>query len=731
MSKWIFAILFLTIYGTSCITSNKEKERNSFSSLSKYNLNYNYLSECNYKSLTQVYDNHSLENRDITFRDERLLESTGINTLYPNFPNYKTKEEWEKRKEYLRKHILVCAGLWPIPDKTPLNPEYYHKIYHNDYIVETVTIETYPGFLLAGNIYRPKGNGPFPAILTPHGHFPYGRLNDDTVNSIPARCINLARQGYVVFVYDMVGYNDTRQAPHNFASDSISELYGISLLGLQLWNSIRALDLLRSLPQVDANRIGITGASGGATQSYLLTAVDDRFQAAAPVNMVSNNMQGGDLCENAPGLRTNTFNVEIACMIAPKPLLLVSDTYDWTYNTRNSIMPMIKSIYNLYNAEEKLNNSHFDYVHNYNKSSREAVYDFFGKWLLHQNDETKLREKPFLADSDKNLLAFMNERNSNRTKTFEQLPPSEYHDAPRLDEKGLKSLLKDMYVKQLNQYWPKDRKSLNTFKSVYGTALRHLTDIVMPGAIDCQIMGSTKGKDFVATRFLITMKDKNDWIPCILYKPFTPANSTVIITADRGKDYWVKEGLATPNDLIIKLLHQKCNVIAPDLFKQGEHILQDSTKTRRDENATYFTTYNLTDRQEQIQDILTIIRAIDESDDLSHNIDLYATGNTGITSLLLAAITNDLHRIVLDGDHFDPATDQSMLKLQIPGIMRIGGLKTVLALAAGNYLILYNANPALIFSQVVEVSKLENHKNHFSVTTENMGVDKVMDFLTH
>jgi len=672
-----------------------------------------------------------LENRDITFRDERLLESTGINTLYPNFPNYKTKEEWEKRKEYLRKHILVCAGLWPIPDKTPLNPEYYHKIYHNDYIVETVTIETYPGFLLAGNIYRPKGNGPFPAILTPHGHFPYGRLNDDTVNSIPARCINLARQGYVVFVYDMVGYNDTRQAPHNFASDSISELYGISLLGLQLWNSIRALDLLRSLPQVDANRIGITGASGGATQSYLLTAVDDRFQAAAPVNMVSNNMQGGDLCENAPGLRTNTFNVEIACMIAPKPLLLVSDTYDWTYNTRNSIMPMIKSIYNLYNAEEKLNNSHFDYVHNYNKSSREAVYDFFGKWLLHQNDETKLREKPFLADSDKNLLAFMNERNSNRTKTFEQLPPSEYHDAPRLDEKGLKSLLKDMYVKQLNQYWPKDRKSLNTFKSVYGTALRHLTDIVMPGAIDCQIMGSTKGKDFVATRFLITMKDKNDWIPCILYKPFTPANSTVIITADRGKDYWVKEGLATPNDLIIKLLHQKCNVIAPDLFKQGEHILQDSTKTRRDENATYFTTYNLTDRQEQIQDILTIIRAIDESDDLSHNIDLYATGNTGITSLLLAAITNDLHRIVLDGDHFDPATDQSMLKLQIPGIMRIGGLKTVLALAAGNYLILYNANPALIFSQVVEVSKLENHKNHFSVTTENMGVDKVMDFLTH
>jgi len=154
----------------------------------------------------------------------------------------------------------------------------------------------------------------------------------------------------------MVGYNDTKQVSHTFAKDSISSLYGINLLGLQLWNSMRALDFISSLPEVDTSRMGMTGASGGGTQTFLLTAVDDRIAVSAPVNMVSNVMQGGDLCENAPGLRINTFNVEIASMVAPKPLLLVSNTQDWTYNTRNTIMPMVQSIYKLYNAESHLKN---------------------------------------------------------------------------------------------------------------------------------------------------------------------------------------------------------------------------------------------------------------------------------------------------------------------------------------------------------------------------------------
>ncbi|MDP4284270.1 MAG: acetylxylan esterase [Bacteroidota bacterium] len=730
MKKWLSCMFLLIVCSIICKIVSGQNKQNYIDKF--WNLPGNDLKTLpggNYKSLTTIYDDHMLNNRDVTFRDERLLTMRGTETIY-EMPVYRTREEWEKKKEYLKTHILVCAGLWPMPDKNPLNIKYYHKIEHKDYIVETVTIETYPGFFLAGNIYRPKGKGPFPAILSPHGHFDYGRLNNDFINSIPGRCINFARQGYVIFTYDMVGYNDTKQASHTFANDSISTLYGINLLGLQLRNSIRALDFLRGLPEVDTSRIGITGASGGGTQAYMLTAVDNRFKVAAPVNMVSNNMQGGGLCENAPGLRVNTFNVEIAAMIAPKPLLLVSDTHDWTYNTRNTIVPMIKRVYNLYNKEGNLINEHFDYRHNYNKASREAVYKWFGKWLLNETNESELLEKPFVADSDKYLLAFMNKRNSNRNKTFEQLPSSEYHDLPnKLDEKGLKDLLKNIYVNQLDEYWPKNKESLKVFRSIYGTAINHLLEASKPDAVECKIMKRVKGTDFIATQLLISIKDKNNWIPCILYQPLSGANSTVIVTSDEGKAYWVPEGNSEPGSLIKKLLDQKCNILAPDLFKQGEHVLQDSTMTRRNENSEFFTTFNLTDRQEQAQDILTIIKAIEETNDLSHNIDLCAVGNTGLTGLLVAAVTHDLGKIILDENHFNPMTDQNMLKLEIPGIMRIGGLKTILALASNQHLLIYNSSPSLISDKLDNLIKLEGNKDHFLISNANMSEDKIINFL--
>src|SRR5690242_10887303 len=130
----------------------------------------------------------------------------------------------------------------------------------------------------------------------------------------------------------MVGYNDTKQTSHGFGGKS-EDLWRFLPLGLQLWNSIRVTDFLEALPDVDASKIAATGASGGGTQTFLLTAVDDRIAVSAPVNMISAIMQGGDACENMPGLRIGTFNVEIGAMMAPRPMLMVSATGDWTKNT--------------------------------------------------------------------------------------------------------------------------------------------------------------------------------------------------------------------------------------------------------------------------------------------------------------------------------------------------------------------------------------------------------------
>lgn len=331
-------------------------------------------------------------------------------------------DQWEARAAELRRQILFSAGLHPMPEKSPLNPRTTGRIEMEDIIIERVAIETLPGFYLAGNICRPRhGNGPFPAVANPHGHTSEGRLAmmPDVPpadpppappapgrNNLVAIGVHLARQGFVVFAYDMTGYNDTSQlGPHRQTFDNLeSWVNGASLMGLQLWNSIRAVDFLQSLPYVDKDRIGATGGSGGGSQTFLLSAVDDRVKAAAPVNMVSSYMQGGCLCENGPALRIGTDNAEIAALTAPRALLLVSATGDWTAHTPDEEWPAIREIYSLYGAEDHTDIQQFNYEHNYNIESREAVYRWFARWLQKDTPPETTREKPFQLDPQKLLV---------------------------------------------------------------------------------------------------------------------------------------------------------------------------------------------------------------------------------------------------------------------------------------------------------------------------------------
>ncbi|MCX6910795.1 MAG: acetylxylan esterase, partial [Verrucomicrobia bacterium] len=248
--------------------------------------------------------------------------------------HYHSRADWLARAAWLREHVLVSCGLWPAPAKCPLNTQIFGRIERDGYSVEKVFFESWPGFYVSGNLYRPlgRGKGPFPAMLNPHGHWKIGRLADEENGSLPGRCIGFARQGYVAFSWDMIGYNDSFHWPHrDFPPAGGREwLWGLSLFGLQTWNSIRVIDFLQSLPDVDPRRIGCTGESGGGTQTFILTAVDDRIKAAAPAVMVSAIMQGGCLCENGPNLRQDAFNVEVSASAAPRPQLLIAATGDWT-----------------------------------------------------------------------------------------------------------------------------------------------------------------------------------------------------------------------------------------------------------------------------------------------------------------------------------------------------------------------------------------------------------------
>jgi hypothetical protein len=333
---------------------------------------------------------------------------------------YASPADWQRRAQYLKEHILASTGLLPLPEKTPLRPQVFGEQKHDDYSVSKVYFESLPGFFVTGNLYTPAGRGPFPAVLLPHGHWTYGRLENTEISSIPGSAISLARQGFVAFTYDMVGHDDSRQLTHTFGGRRES-LWGLSLAGLQLWNSIRTLDFIQSRPEVDPQRIGCAGASGGGTQTFLLAAVDDRVKVTVPVNMISLHMQGGCLCENPPGLRVDTNNVELAATIAPRPMLMISASGDWTAETPQVEYPEMRKLYALAGAEDRVQSVHVQAEHNYNRETREALYAWMARWLQGAPADVRVAEKRFQADPLANVLVFHQRPLPEGAVTAEQL----------------------------------------------------------------------------------------------------------------------------------------------------------------------------------------------------------------------------------------------------------------------------------------------------------------------
>jgi len=283
-------------------------------------------------------------------------------------------DSWEKRAERIKQGIIKGMQLDKMPQITGnFNPIIRNTKIMDGYTVENIAIESFPGFYITGNIYRPTDEEEkHAAILCPHGHLKDKRFTD----YVQLRSAVFARMGAVVFAYDMVGYGECIQVKHKNP---------IALL-LQTFNSKRVLEYLLSRSDVDSARIGMTGGSGGGTQTFILTAIDDRIKVSAPVVQVSAHFFGGCVCESGMPIHKSknhqTNNVEIAALCAPRPLLLISNGADWTRNTPRVEYPYIQKVYSLYNAEHKVENVHLPTErHDYGYSKRTAAYNFFAHHL--------------------------------------------------------------------------------------------------------------------------------------------------------------------------------------------------------------------------------------------------------------------------------------------------------------------------------------------------------------
>jgi hypothetical protein len=563
------------------------------------------------------------------------------------FPEIESRAQWRQRAKAIREQILVSCGLWPLPQKTPLRAEVFGKLERDGYSVEKVYFQTYPGFYLAGNLYRPlgQGQGPFPGVLNPHGHWPDGRFADSARDgSVPARCISFARQGLVAFAYDMVGFNDTHfpdslvpqtraprpfyQVHRQFGTNRTDELWSISLMGLQTWNSIRALDFLASLPDVDKRRLACTGASGGGTQTFMLGAVDDRLAAQAPVCMVSHTMQGGCSCENAPGLRVQYSNMEIAAAPAPRPQILVAATGDWTKTMLEVEGPAVKRIYDLFGAGERLRYVRFDFGHNYNQTSREAVYAWFGQWLRRHPDAASFKERPYQKEPDAVLRVF-----PDGTLPADALPMDRFIES-----------LKAGHREHWRALVPRDRASFQRFRRTLWPAWTHTLQLEWPpsGELPPRSRASAKADPTV-----IVATVAND-----------SALASMLKTTQNGR----------PGK--VQLLTVPLSGEPADPF------------------ANFFTTYNRTELQRGVGRLVAQCRSARQARKNAPVI-LCATGGVGPWALLAAPAAD---AVVADANQVAAASDEALLApdLFCPGLRNIGTFEGAAMLAAPHPLLLHN-----------------------------------------
>ncbi|GIX06452.1 MAG: acetylxylan esterase [Candidatus Poribacteria bacterium] len=592
----------------------------------------------------------------------------------PPIREYSSREAWEQRRAELRLHLLVSAGLFPLPDRCPLRPQVTGRWEGEDFLIENVYFESLPGFYVTGNLYRPKRiEEPVPGVACPHGHARRGRFEDTENFSVPARCVTLARLGYVVFSYDMIGYNDSLQLPHDFRGERES-LWGLSLLGLQLWNSIRVLDFLESLEEVDSKRLGCTGASGGGTQTFLLTAVDDRVRVSAPVVMVSARMQGGCLCENAPNLRLDTNNVEIAAMAAPRPQLLVSATGDWTHSTPELEYPAIRSIYRLYGLEDRIGNVHVDAPHNYNRESREAVYRWFERWLAGRPVQEGAYERPYHLPREEVRRVFPSGKLPATAKTRAQIVQEAVHRAQT----------------QLEALYAVNRPELEQSRPVLWGLYAHTLNAVVPPTESVRRYEQTE-EDGNGQRFFLRREGVGDWIPCREYLPQDekrPQEWIVLLSSEGMGRFEPEERLTAA------LLEAGYGVLSFDPFQIGE-----AAKVPRDRSGKHFETFNPSDAACRVQDLLTVLAYLRSRSERTH---VLGTEEAGLWALWArpyweeeGVFIADLAELPLheDGTYLDPLH-------YLPGIRRAGDVVTAGVLSAPRPLRLYNVAAGLDLTPV-------------------------------
>jgi len=518
-------------------------------------------------------------------------------------------EDWETKRVALRRQLLAAAGV--VSEPCALDVQEHGSIALDGYRIVKLTFQSRPGLRVTANLFIPDGPGPFPAVLNVHGHFSQGKI----ASLVAARGHLLAQEGFVVLSVDAIGAGERGTVPgefeyHGHVGAALLSV-GETLLGAQILDNMRAIDLLQSLDFVDGNRIGVTGASGGGNQTMWIAALDPRIKAAVPVVSVgtfeSYVTNGNCWCETLPdGLRI-AEEWGVLGLIAPNPLLILTAQREqlpaFLPKEMLRTYAATRRIYALYGAEERIGNQIIDLSHGYFPEMRQHMLGWFKLWLQGTANGLPCAIRPDPELPEAQLMCF-----PGNTRP-----------------KDVKSLIAHVSLRTLAA----KRAFLAQRRISRSRKIRELGQMLrLPEGSDyicCSpvVSGEENGQRFM--KFTVE-SEPGVLIPCTLLLPVKPYASIVIASHPDGKDACLQQRAA---QAVLAAGKALCLVDLRDIGESRWSLPDDEVRLYAARSALWLGRTTLGD---WVKD-LAAVRAALASVAGRKRVELLGFGQTGVTAL--------------------------------------------------------------------------------------------------
>jgi len=574
-----------------------------------------------------------------------------------------TLEAWQECRRELLQKLREHAGSFP--ERVPLEVREYGALRQEGYRIVKLTYRSRPRMRVTANLYIPDGEGPFPGVLGVHGHTPKGKIDP----GVAARGHTLAKEGFVVLMVDAFGAGERGTTPgefeyHGGPIGSSLLAAGETLLGMQVYDNMRGIDLLQSLDCVDGERIGVTGASGGGNQTMWISAFDDRVKASVPVVSVgtfeSYVTNPNCVCEVFPNGLTFMEEWAVLALVAPNALLLLNSLQDGpTFKVQEMIRSFnpAREVFRLYGIEEKFAYKAIDLPHGYHPEMRNHMLGWFKRWLKDEGAGWPggIPDIPELPEKD--LMCFPDAARPTDVPSIVEYATATGSEAKQaalasdnIDSDGKRSRLAEL--------------------------LRAPSE-APPASCGPIVVGSDGDRRFEKSA---VETEPGVLLPCVRLLPSEScANGTTVIALHP------ESKAALPDmDCVADRLRQGAAVCLADLRNIGE-TCWDAGRIRPDHEASRAALWlGRTMLGDWVRDILALRSALIENAP-DTRIELLAFGEPGLAALAVAALADGFERVTVSGvlatfvlEGVVPTHNMSIF---VPNLLKWGDVSLIAALA--------------------------------------------------